>query len=885
MMVFKIIKKFLVVIIVVFLLKTTTLQSIGVENNSTIMTSGTYDKGFRYNIQGWIYIHIEGEPYERGYQYGYLASAEIVDMINRWSNFAHTEDFMKIFVIKQLPQNYDELSKTYWNLCKNRGIKLFWDQYPEEYQKEIKGIADGVRARGGTVHGHLVDYKDIFTLNVIEETREICSNPGGRGRPFKTLFNQLKSGLGYLFKSSEKEEYQIGHCTAFIATGNATVDGRIVAAHSLVIANYLAQRTNLILDVQPSKGHRFVMTCFPGYIWSSEDYHQNDCGIILMETSLWPPFGPWKVKGNIPVGVRVRKAIQYSDSIDNVKQILLDGNNGLYPCDWIMGDIKTGEIASLELGLYNHAWTKTDNGFLWSCCNTKDDKVRWGLWSVFKFGAIGRIIRNKFTPSSIDKKFEELGNIYYGNIDVDIIKKIMATEPICTLTTDCKITDSQLMKNLGLWAYIGRPDGFHWKPTPELEKNLKGIKETPGTGWLKLYASRSQYKDLPDNNAQNNAKKNSKIVWTYQTENTKNIDYASCIVSDGVLNVATSTGKIYSLDSRNGRLRWENNISEKSVTPAASDDLVFIGSMEGLYVFDKESGIIKWEQLVGGITSKPFVSNDIVIASCSNGDIYLFDKNSGEQLWSYKFPEVAVISDTNDDTVYIASGDTCYKFNFREKEIKWQYKTDSVITASPSLRNDIVYVGSWDGNLYAVDSITGDLRWKFETGWGVDTTPANSNGKVYFGSTDNNFYCLNEEDGRLIWYFNCKAAIHSSPVVYGEYVIFGSDDGRLYALNKINGDLEWSYAPGYSINNDDVNNYITTPILSDPVVENSIVYISAKGTIYALDAQTTDIPKENYSEKTDQNNDFVSLIIFLLLFLLGIALLIRTYLKKKNNNR
>ena len=63
------------------------------------ISSGQYGKGYRYNIQGWVYIHIEGEPYERGYQYGYLASAEIVDMINRWSGYKLGSKILKIITI------------------------------------------------------------------------------------------------------------------------------------------------------------------------------------------------------------------------------------------------------------------------------------------------------------------------------------------------------------------------------------------------------------------------------------------------------------------------------------------------------------------------------------------------------------------------------------------------------------------------------------------------------------------------------------------------------------------------------------------------------------------------------------------------------------------
>ena len=60
-------------------------------------TSGSYGNGFRYNIQGWVYLHIEGDAYERGFQYGYLTFEEIIDMITRWSNFGHSRWIMKFF--------------------------------------------------------------------------------------------------------------------------------------------------------------------------------------------------------------------------------------------------------------------------------------------------------------------------------------------------------------------------------------------------------------------------------------------------------------------------------------------------------------------------------------------------------------------------------------------------------------------------------------------------------------------------------------------------------------------------------------------------------------------------------------------------------------------
>ncbi|HEC94654.1 MAG TPA: hypothetical protein ENI45_01650, partial [Thermoplasmatales archaeon] len=328
-----------------------------------------YGMGYRYNVGGWIYLHIEGEPYERGYQHGFLLADEIVDVIERWRNV--------------FPQ------KRSWDLQKKTAMRLFWNKYPDEYQEEIKGIADGVADAGGVIDGSPVNHEDILTLN---EMYELLSR-------FRTyLIHPVRSSLKWLlsnfFKTGFSQTPHMGHCSAFIATGEATADGGVVASHSTWRANeetwfptYVTERWNVILDITPSSGYRIMMTTSPGLIWSDEDFYQNDAGMILMETTL-SPLGAWTKRGD-PVVVRVRKAIQYSDNIDEIVECLLKNNNGLMANDWVMGDTKTGEIASLELALHHHGLRRTKNGFIYSCNNVKDDKVRWELNSLFGFGVTG----------------------------------------------------------------------------------------------------------------------------------------------------------------------------------------------------------------------------------------------------------------------------------------------------------------------------------------------------------------------------------------------------------------------------------------------------------------------------------------------------------------
>ncbi len=875
------------IIITAILLITTILSTQithAIQTQQKTNTSEQYEKGVRYNIQGWVYIQIEGEPYERGYQYGTLAASEIIDMIQRWSNWGHNEKTMKIFILKNLPKNYDKLSQLWWQIVRKRAKNIFWEQYPEEYQQEIKGIADGVKAKGGTIHNRQIDYIDILAINTVEEIRQMLRNPLKKGRP---ILGRILELVHMLLGEKIQTGYDPGHCSAFIATGDATTNGEIILAHSLQFPpGYIPQRANIILDVKPSNGHRFIMTCFPGYIWSSEDYYQNEEGIILMETSL--PQGPWKIKKTIPVGARARKAIQYSNCIDDVISRLIIGNNGLYPNDWIIGDTKTGEIASLELALYNHAITRTKNGFLYSCNFPKDDKVRWELYSFYGLGIPGRTILRWFKndPTARDKKFLELKNKYYGEIDVEIAKKIMSVEPINKwstngISTNCKITSTKLVEQLGLWVHMGNPDGSHWNPSSELEKKLKGITEIVPVGWVKIFGSISQPTHLPVINTlkQDNNDK-SKLLWMFKSENTKNTAYVSSALDDDIICSSTSDGNIYALNSDQGRLIGDIHLGEKFVGSAILKDTVFIGTNTGLYAIDKEMKEIEWKKSIGEVSSKPVISNNQVIASCSNGDIYAFNVDSGKTEWSYSFPDSSYISDVHKNILFVGTGKKCCALNTVNKELCWEYETDGVITTSPFVCDNNVYFGSWDGNIYSANSKTGEICWKYSTGWGIDTTPAVSNDLVFVGSNDNNFYALETKTGDLKWYFTCKSGIHSSPVVYGDYVFFGSDDGRLYALDKKNGELAWSFSAGYTINDGVVNNYISTPVLSDPIVDDGIVYIGVKGAVYALDAKTIETFTEESLEKSTGINTTLIIIILIAMFFI-VMFLVTIYKRKK----
>src|SRR6266567_664794 len=111
--------------------------------------------------------------------------------------------------------------------------------------------------------------------------------------------------------------------------------------------------------------------------------------------------------------------------------------------------------------------------------------------------------------------------------------------------------------------------------------------------------------------------------------------------------------------------------------------------------------------------------------------------------------------------------------------VKWKFKTERVMEAwfsSPTVSDDIVYFGSDDSYLYALNAVTGELKWKFKTGDVVYSSPAVADGAVYVGSHDSYLYAVDMNTGKERWKFKTGNRVYSSPVVSDATVYFGSAD-------------------------------------------------------------------------------------------------------------
>jgi serine/threonine protein kinase len=153
----------------------------------------------------------------------------------------------------------------------------------------------------------------------------------------------------------------------------------------------------------------------------------------------------------------------------------------------------------------------------------------------------------------------------------------------------------------------------------------------------------------------------------------------------------------------------------------------------------------------------------------------------------------------------------------------WDFTTEDEIRGTPILYGGVLYVGSYDYNLYALKADTGDFIWKYPTQGGIVSRPAVYDGSIYFGSEDKNLHVINARSGRLNWTYPSEGAVRSSPEIAESHVFFGSDDFNLHAVNLISGRSTWKSNVG-------------APIRSKPLVVNEFIYFGAEsGDFYCMD--------------------------------------------------
>ncbi|HEX6879526.1 MAG TPA: C45 family peptidase [Terriglobales bacterium] len=341
-------------------------------------SSVSLKNAYRFERGGWIYVHLEGTPQEIGFQHGSLLAPEID----------------KAF--QAIRYHDTKRTKREWQFFRDTAEKVLWPHIDDEYRQELQGIADGLKSKGVSM-----DVWDVTALNAFEEVPDYY---------IPWLEKQQKAELtpGLLAP---------GNCSAFVATGSYTKDGKPVIAHNNWTSVISGAHWRIIFDIKPKSGHHMFMDGFPGLITSNDDFGVNDSGLAITETTI-TQFEGFDPNGK-PEFMRSRKAMQYATSIDEYVKIMLDGNNGGYANDWLLADYKTGEVARFEEGLKHHrVWRSKDGYFVGS--NFPSDP------ELIKDETTFDVNNMSSSPNARKTRWEQLMSENKGRIDVALAQKFLA---------------------------------------------------------------------------------------------------------------------------------------------------------------------------------------------------------------------------------------------------------------------------------------------------------------------------------------------------------------------------------------------------------------------------------------------------------------------------
>jgi len=458
---------------VALLLSMVFICSLGVRSQTNYQLTNEQNawlsKANRHEKSGWIYLHIEGKPEERGFQHGYLLAKEIKEALMEMSEVWHYQTALD------------------WQWLVQRSARMFNPKIDPENMAEMDGIVEGMKAAG------------VLT------TRDEIVAYNGATEFMGYWWPMVKDTISPSSPDPKKES-----CSSFIATGSMTSDGGIVLGHN-TMSSFYYPLCNVILDIIPDKGYRILMQSVAGLIHSETDFFVTSAGLVGSETTIGG-FFPFDEKG-IPEFARMRHATQYASTIDEWCKIMKTGNNGGYANAWLIGDINTNEIARLELGLKYIGFEKKKEGYFvgsnvaedlrilrfetkTSEMNIKNSsvarRVRWKQIMRDNTGKINLELAKAFEADHYDTYLNtstpDMRTLCsHPDLDPDIYGVDIPFSPWGTI--DGKVIDSKMAKQMSFSARWGSACGTPFDAKAFLAKHLQFdwmnglLKDRPTQPW------------------------------------------------------------------------------------------------------------------------------------------------------------------------------------------------------------------------------------------------------------------------------------------------------------------------------------------------------------------------------------------------------------------
>jgi eukaryotic-like serine/threonine-protein kinase len=273
---------------------------------------------------------------------------------------------------------------------------------------------------------------------------------------------------------------------------------------------------------------------------------------------------------------------------------------------------------------------------------------------------------------------------------------------------------------------------------------------------------------------------------------------SSPAISGDAVFFGSGDGNVYALDAASGAVKWKFQTGDVvHASPAVSDGLVFIGSWDTyFYALDAATGAEKWKFKTGddpvfhnqiGIQSSAAVADGIVYFGCRDSKLYALDVRTGAKVWAADNKGSWVIGSpaVSDGKVYFTTSDSglFHAADARSGTELFSLSLKWPMFSSPSVAGRLVYIGSHEGKLLAIDVSGRKPAWVFQTDASRQNGPAltTAAGQPDYSAAMTSMFFDDVVFG--VQKMMSVGAILSSPVIVGDTIYVGSADGYLYAIH------------------------------------------------------------------------------------------------------
>lgn len=289
-----------------------------------------------------------------------------------------------------------------------------------------------------------------------------------------------------------------------------------------------------------------------------------------------------------------------------------------------------------------------------------------------------------------------------------------------------------------------------------------------------------------------------------------------------------------------------------ATTPAVVDGCIYVCAGPMFCALDLQGKLLYRVKLDGCTLGSPAIAGGAAYITADDGHLYALDIKDGRRLWTCPLGQRSFLKQVDDwdvyhssptvvdDTVFVGSADGQMYAVSTEGHVTWRFSTNHVVRSSPAVVDGRVFFGSFDGKVYALEASTGRQVWAVDTNtpnvsWhAVQGSCAVSEGIVYVGSRSTFFYGLDAATGKMLWRHSHKGSwVPSSPAVRDGIAYVGQSEPKKITAIDSKGRVLWVTTSK--------NHTFSSPALAGDVLyvaTNDNNDLNGMGSLSALDIKT-----------------------------------------------